>query len=140
LQDDSFHDCDAIELDVKDNIYGVFCQDDDEAGNNICSVTAGSSRFRQMNRLTGYEREVVRFKVPCFSKHTDQYGLLSNRTKEVFIISGQRDQVDLAVKQFDRFYNDETNHELKLNLWRHPTKKEIQMIRSYMGDRFKTNV
>jgi hypothetical protein len=54
---------------------------------------------------TGWKREVVRFDRPCFSKMPDQAAILIAQnpatdiitTDEELKISGQRDQVDLAV-------------------------------------------
>ena len=62
------------------------------------------------------------------------------KAKEVLTISGQRDQVDMVVKELEKLYNDDANHELKLTLSRHPTTKESQMIRSYVGAKFNTKV
>jgi len=62
------------------------------------------------------------------------------KAKEVLTISGQRDQVDKVVKELEKLYIDDANHELKLTLSRHPTTKETQMIRTYVGVKFNTKV
>jgi hypothetical protein len=58
----------------------------------------------------------------------------------VLIISGRIDHVELVLAEFNRLYNDENNHTLKLPLYRTPSKKEEKMIIDYALKTFQTQV
>ena len=59
----------------------------------------------------------------------------------MLIISGRIDHVELVLAEFNRLYNDENNHLLRLPLTpRPPSQKEEKMIIDYASKTFKTQV